>query len=86
MGLYEVPVSAALGRRIVGKVAWKSMLQELIDSEREDLADLKALLRRVTDKDSMRLISSLYERKTERVIELNLLLRYRDREKEEALP
>lgn len=75
----------AISRREVGKVAWKSVLNELIDSEKDDLADLKALRRRSTDPESIRLISGLLERKIERVIELNLLLRYRDKEKERLL-
>lgn len=75
----------AISRREVGKVAWKSVLNELIDSEKEDIEDLKALRRRLmTDPESLRLVGSLLERKVERVIELNLLLRYRDKEKEMA--
>ncbi len=73
----------AVSRREVGKVWWRTVLNELIDSEKEDLDDLKALRRRLTDNESLRLVSSLLERKTERVIELNLLLRYRDKHKEE---
>lgn len=60
------------------------MLNELLDSEKDDLEDLKALRRRLTDTVSLNLVSGLLERKVERVIELNLLLRYRDKEKEET--
>jgi len=74
--------SEALSRREVGKVAWKSVINELLDSEKEDLNDLKALRRKLTDADSLKLVAAILERKTERVMELTLLLRYRDKEKE----
>lgn len=75
----------AIGRREVGKVAWRGVINDLIDSEREDLDALKILRSRLSDTDSLRLVGGLLERKAERVIELTLLLRYRDREKEREL-
>jgi hypothetical protein len=68
----------------VGKVAWKSVINELLDSEKEDLCDLKALRRKLTDADSLKLVAALLERKTERVIELTLLLRYKEKTQEAA--
>jgi hypothetical protein len=73
---------AAISRREVGKVWWKSVINELLDSEKEDLEALRILRRKVTDAESLGIIAGLLERKAERVIELNLLLRYRDAEKE----
>jgi hypothetical protein len=68
----------AISRRQVGKVWWKSVLNELIDSEKEDLEDLRILRRKLSDAESLRIVAGLLERKTERVIELTLLLRYKD--------
>lgn len=72
--------SDAISRREVGKVAWRNMLDQLIDSEKEDLEDLKALRRRLSDAECLRLVSGLLERKVERIIELNGLLHYRDKD------
>jgi hypothetical protein len=69
----------AISRREVGKVAWRNVINELLDSEKEDLCDLKALRRKLTDADSLKLVAALLERKTERVIELTLLLRYKEK-------
>lgn len=74
--------TSAISRREVGKVWWKSVINELLDSEKEDLEALRILRRKVTDAESLGIIAGLLERKAERVIELNLLLRYRDSEKE----
>ena len=74
--------SEALSRRQVGKVAWKSVINELLDSEKEDLCDLKALRRKLTDADSLKLVAALLERKAERVLELTLLLRYKEKTQE----
>ena len=53
-------------------------LEQMFRSEKDDLEDLKALRRRLTDPESLRLVSGLLERKVERIIELNSLLHYRD--------
>ena len=74
--------SEAISRREVGKVAWRNVINELLDSEKEDLCDLKALRRKLTDADSLKLVAALLERKTERVIELTLLLRYKEKTQE----
>lgn len=71
----------AISRREVGKVAWKNVINELLDSEKEDLEDLRTLRRKVSDAELLRIIGGLLERKTERVIELTLLLRYKEKEK-----
>lgn len=80
----DKPVSAtsALSRRKVGEVAWRSVINDLIDSEKEDLEDLRILRRKLNDVDSLRIVAALFDRKAERVIELTLLLRYRDTAKE----
>lgn len=72
------PVTTAISRRGVGKAAWKRVIEELIASEQEDMKDLRTLRRKVMDVESLRLISDLMERKAERVIQLNELLRYSD--------
>ena len=71
-----------VSRREVGKVAWRNVINDLVDSEREDLEDLRVLRRRLTNAEDLRLVAQLFDRKAERVIELTILLRYRDREKE----
>ncbi|MCC6454156.1 MAG: hypothetical protein IT328_04385 [Caldilineaceae bacterium] len=68
--------SDAIARRQVGKREWKNDLQEVLDSEDDDLPTLRTLRRRVTDGESIRLISELFERKTVRVMTLNKLYRY----------
>ena len=78
--------SDAISRREVGKVAWRNVLNEMIDSEKEDLEDLKALRRRLTDPESLRLVGGLLERKVERIIELNGLLHYRDKDSAASKP
>lgn len=57
-------------------------LLDLIESERQDMRELRELRDKTRDLDTMRLICTLLERKTDRVIELHELLRYRDRDKE----
>lgn len=74
--------ASAIQRRKVGEVWWKSVLNQLIDSEKEDLEDLRILRRKLSDTESLRIVAALFDRKAERVIELTLLLRYRDKEKE----
>lgn len=77
----ERPITDAISRRGVGKAMWKRMIDELIASEKEDLKDLQALRNRMSgDPQAMRLIAALQERKTERVIQLNELLRYSDKD------
>jgi hypothetical protein len=71
--------SESYSRREVGKVAWRNVINELLDSEKEDLCDLKMLRRKLTDAESLKLVAALLERKTERVIELTLLLRYKEK-------
>lgn len=72
------PIMTAISRRGVGKAAWKRVIEELIASEKEDLLDLAVLRRKVNDIELQRVIAQLYERKAERVIQLNELLRYND--------
>lgn len=74
------PITNAISRRGVGKAAWKRVIEELIASEQEDMKDLKALRRKVMDKESMSIIADLLERKVERVTQLNELLRYSDKD------
>lgn len=73
---------SVLNRRGVGKVVWRSVINDLIESERQDLRELREMRDRTRDLDMMRLLCTLLERKTERVIELNELLRYRDKDSE----
>lgn len=77
-------INEAIGRREVGKVAWRSMINDLLDSEKEDLEDLRILRRKVSGEELQRIIGALLERKIERVLELELLLRYRDVKKEDC--
>ena len=60
-------------------MAWRNVINELLDSEKEDLCDLKMLRRKLTDAESLKLVAALLERKSERVIELTLLLRYKEK-------
>lgn len=52
-----------VSRREVGKVAWKNVINELVDSEKEDLEDLRILRRRLTNADDLRLVAQLFDRK-----------------------
>lgn len=76
-----IPITNAISRRGVGKARWRSVIDELIASEREDLKDLQALRNRLSnDSQALKLIAAIQERKTERVCQLNELLRYSDKD------
>lgn len=53
-------------------------IEELLQSEKEDLADLRTLKAKLTDPEHLRIVSDLLARKTERVITLSELYQYRD--------
>lgn len=76
--------TVAIQRREAGKTWWRSVITDLIESEKDDLRELREMRDRTRDLDMMRLLCTLLERKTERVIELNELLRYRDKDSEAA--
>lgn len=61
------------------------MINDLIESERQDMRELRELRDKTRDLDTMRLICTLLERKTDRVIELHELLRYKDTRQESDL-
>ena len=72
------PVSL-LQRRGAGKAGWKRVIENLIQSEKEDLQDLRTLRRLLTNNpEGLRILAEMAERKTIRVIELNDLLHYKD--------
>lgn len=75
-------INEAISRREVGKVAWRSVINDLLDSEKEDLEDLRILRRKVSGEELQRIIGGLLERKIERVLELELLLRYKEKVQE----
>lgn len=77
----------AISRRGVGKAIWKRMIDDLIDSERADLEDLRILRRKLfSDPQALQLIAVMQERKSDRIIYLNELLRYSDRESVKESP
>lgn len=68
---------AALKRRQVGKREWKLSIQEILESERSDLARLRRLRGKyANDAETQRLVAELCDEKSERVIKLNELLHY----------
>lgn len=76
----EKPVSprSALKRRLAGGSWWQNVIDELIASEKADLRELREIRDRTRDLDMMRLLTVLYDRKIERVMELGKLYEYRD--------
>lgn len=77
----EKPVRA-IQRRKAGETWWKNVINDLIESEKDDLRELRDLRDRTRDMDTMRLICTLLARKTERVIELTQLLHYKDTDRQ----
>jgi hypothetical protein len=75
------PFTNAISRRGVGKAVWKRVIENLIISEKEDIKDM-AILRRLlgNNVEGLKLLAEMQERKTIRVIELNDLLHYSDKE------
>lgn len=86
LGEEEVELSAAnpyaaLQRRQVGKREWRAALTELLESESDDLVRLRSLRNRHSqDGETQRLVAELHESKTSRVLRLNELLHYREKE------
>lgn len=75
----NTPITDALSRRGVGKVAWRNVLDILISSEKEDLRDLAILRHMVSNNpQGLKLIAQMQERKSIRIVELNDLRHYRE--------
>lgn len=71
-----------LKRRGVGKAGWKRVIDNLIFSEKEDMKDMATLRRLLgNNPEGLKLIAEMMERKAIRVMELNDLLRYSDKDK-----
>lgn len=70
---------AVVKRRPVGKGAWKLTINELLESERSDLAKLRRLRSKFgSDAEALGILIELYEGKTERLISLQELMHYRE--------
>jgi hypothetical protein len=70
----------SVSRREVGKSAWKDQLMTLIDSERDDLDALAILRRKLKeDKEAMLILAEMSDRKSRRILEMTILLRYSDK-------
>lgn len=79
----EKPVSQrTLKKRLAGGSWWRNMIDDLIASEKADLRELREMRDRTRDLDMMRLLTVLYDRKIERVLELRRLYDYRELEGE----
>lgn len=72
-------LSAAIKRRPVGKGAWKMTLQEIIESERTSLQDLRAIgNRHPHDAETQRYIANAMYEAADRVMKLTQLLQYKE--------
>ena len=79
--IVETTPASVLNRRGVGKAAWRNVIENLIFSEREDLKDLQRLQTKLgADPEAMKILQDMQARKTIRIIELNDLMHYRDKE------
>jgi hypothetical protein len=75
----QADLLAAIKRRPVGKGAWKMAIQELIESERASLRELRAIgNRHPNDIDTQRHINSALFEAADRIAVLSELLHYRD--------
>jgi hypothetical protein len=65
-------------RRDVGGRAWHYMIDQIIDSERQEIKKLRFLRQNTNDCESLQVIADLQEGKMIRVIELEQLYDYRE--------
>lgn len=69
----------AIRRRPAGAAAWRDAVREIIASEKEDLKDMQRMEEMLFDNPgALRILTRMQRRKTERIIELQTLLEYKD--------
>lgn len=77
----NIATNNTVTRRGVGKASWRRTLMNLIESEQDDLEDLEILRQKLCDdKEALRILAEMSDRKTIRIVQLTQLLRYSDKE------
>lgn len=77
----NIATNNTITRRGVGKASWRRVLMNLIESEQDDLEDLEILRQKLRDdKEALRILAEMSDRKTIRIVQLTQLLRYSDKD------